>query len=114
MSDTPCRQRRPLLHPGAAAAAAYLALVLLNAFAVCVWLCLQVAAASRRILALQQLLGGGNVDVVWMLVREPRLMSADFRRWESGASLGGWAKVAMVAARSCVPPSVQQLSWVPG
>lgn len=40
----------------------------------------QVAAASRRILALQQLLGGGGVDVVWMLVREPRLLSADFRR----------------------------------
>ncbi len=40
----------------------------------------QVAAASRRILALQQLLGGGDVDVVWMLVREPRLLSADFRR----------------------------------
>jgi hypothetical protein len=42
-----------------------------------------VAAASRRILALQQLLGGsgeGGVDVVWMLVREPRLLSADFRR----------------------------------
>ncbi|KAI7842130.1 hypothetical protein COHA_004322 [Chlorella ohadii] len=39
----------------------------------------QVAAASRRILALQQLLGGGDVDVVWMLVREPRLLSADFR-----------------------------------
>lgn len=42
-----------------------------------------VAAASRRILALQQLLGGGGeggVDVVWMLVREPQLLSADFRR----------------------------------
>ena len=39
------------------------------------------AAVSRRILALQQLLGGGGVDVVWMLVREPRLLSADFRRW---------------------------------
>ncbi|PRW45545.1 DEAD DEAH box helicase [Chlorella sorokiniana] len=39
----------------------------------------QVAAASRRILALQQLLGGGDVDVVWMLVREPRLLSTDFR-----------------------------------
>ena len=44
-------------------------------------LCLQVAAVSRRILALQQLLGGGDIDVVWMLVREPRLLSADFRRW---------------------------------
>lgn len=43
----------------------------------------QVAAVSRRILALQQLLGGGGeggVDVVWMVVREPRLLSADFRR----------------------------------
>ncbi|KAI3424841.1 hypothetical protein D9Q98_008227 [Chlorella vulgaris] len=42
----------------------------------------EVAAVSRRILALQQLLGGGGegrVDVVWMLVREPRLLSADFR-----------------------------------
>ncbi|PSC73793.1 DEAD DEAH box helicase [Micractinium conductrix] len=38
-----------------------------------------VAAVSRRILALKQLLGGGKVDVVWMLVREPRLLSADFR-----------------------------------
>ncbi|KAL4439467.1 hypothetical protein ABPG77_008796 [Micractinium sp. CCAP 211/92] len=43
------------------------------------WVVVQVAAASRRILALQQLLGGGDVDVVWMLVREPRLLSADFR-----------------------------------
>jgi hypothetical protein len=45
----------------------------------------EVAAVSRRILALQQLLGGGGegrVDVVWMLVREPRLLSADFRRCE--------------------------------
>ena len=40
----------------------------------------QVAAASRRILALRQLLGGGDIDVGWMLVREPRLRSADFRR----------------------------------
>lgn len=39
----------------------------------------ELAAVSRRILALQQLLGGGGVDVVWMLVREPRLLSADFR-----------------------------------
>ncbi|EFN53095.1 hypothetical protein CHLNCDRAFT_137419 [Chlorella variabilis] len=42
----------------------------------------EVAAVSRRILALQQLLGGGGeggVDVVWMVVREPRLLSADFR-----------------------------------
>ncbi|KAL4437291.1 hypothetical protein ABPG75_004430 [Micractinium tetrahymenae] len=39
----------------------------------------EVAAVSRRILALQQLLGGGDVDVVWMLVREPRLLSTDFR-----------------------------------
>lgn len=39
----------------------------------------EVAAVSRRILALQQLLGGSGVDVVWMLVREPRLLSADFR-----------------------------------
>ena len=42
---------------------------------------MQVAAVSRRILALQQLLGGGDVDVVWMLVREPRLLSEDFRGW---------------------------------
>lgn len=39
----------------------------------------ELAAVSRRILALQQLLGGGGVDVVWMLVREPRLLSEDFR-----------------------------------
>ncbi len=51
------------------------------------WVCVQVAAASRRILALQQLLGGGDVDVVWMLVREPRLLSADFRRYAALAAL---------------------------
>ncbi len=50
----------------------------------------QVEAVSRRILALQQLLGGGGVggvDVVWMVVREPRLLSADFRRWAWPARL---------------------------
>jgi hypothetical protein len=42
---------------------------------------------SRRILALQQLLGGGDIDVVWMLVREPRLLSADFRRYANTAAV---------------------------
>ena len=42
---------------------------------------------SRRILALQQLLGGGDIDVVWMLVREPRLLSADFRRYAITAAV---------------------------
>ncbi len=55
----------------------------------------QVVAASRRLLALQQMLGGGvdttqrrgglggggsggaAVDVVWMVVREPQLLSVD-------------------------------------
>lgn len=39
----------------------------------------ELAAVSRRILALLQLLGGGGGDVVWMLVREPRQLSEDFR-----------------------------------
>ena len=53
----------------------------------CACVCLQVAAVSRRILALQQLLGGGDIDVVWMLVREPRLLSADFRRYANTAAV---------------------------
>ncbi|KAG2441616.1 hypothetical protein HXX76_003236 [Chlamydomonas incerta] len=51
----------------------------------------EVLAASKRLLALQQMLGGGGgdgdevlatragrpIDVVWMVVREPQLLSAD-------------------------------------
>jgi hypothetical protein len=40
-----------------------------------------VREVSRRLLALHQLLGAReDVDVVWMVVREPGLLSADFRR----------------------------------
>lgn len=40
----------------------------------------QVAEVSRRLVALRQLLGGrADVDVVFMVVREPRLLSADYR-----------------------------------
>lgn len=39
----------------------------------------QVAEASRRLIQLQQLLGSSedDVDIVWMLVREPGLLTAD-------------------------------------
>ena len=51
----------------------------------------QVLALSRRLLALRQALGGGEgVDVVWMMVREPRLLTADLRRWGGeGAAAAG-------------------------
>ena len=39
----------------------------------------QVLEVSRRLLALRQLLGGAEgVDIVFMVVREPRLLSSDF------------------------------------
>ena len=42
----------------------------------------QVAEVSRRILALKQLLGGkDDVDIVFMVVREPRLLTTDLGRW---------------------------------
>lgn len=60
-----------------------------------VWGLVQVREVSRRLLALRQLLGArDDVDVVWMVVREPGLLSADFRRWASmrhARELGGRA-----------------------
>ena len=41
----------------------------------------QVLEVSRRLVALRQLLGDrADVDIIWMVVREPGLLSADFRR----------------------------------
>jgi hypothetical protein len=41
----------------------------------CAWL--QIAGVSRRLLELHALLGGGgDVDVVWMVTREPQLLTA--------------------------------------
>lgn len=41
---------------------------------------MQVAEVSRRLVSLQALLGGAaaRVDVVWMVVREPGLLTADY------------------------------------
>lgn len=66
---------------------------------------MQVREVSRRLLALQQLLGGReDVDVVWMVVREPQLLSADFRRWVIGAHGGAhsWNLITLV----CTPRTV--------
>lgn len=41
----------------------------------------QVKEVSRRLLALHHLLGAReDLDLAWMVVREPGLLSADFRR----------------------------------
>jgi hypothetical protein len=38
---------------------------------------LQIAAVSQRLLELHELLGAGNdVDVIWMVIREPLLLTA--------------------------------------
>ncbi len=62
----------------------------------------QIEAVSQRLLQLHALLGGGSdVDVIWMVVREPQLLTAD-----PMAMMGLLIAMKIAAAASTTPIDV--------